>query len=880
MAKILKNKLLVFLVAVLTLISLFTIYHEVRAGLLINPQDTMTRLRISTAADHEIAFRLTLATNVTENETITIAFSSGFASNLNGIDCEDIDLLDDAAQLNLNNVAGGCGATAALWGASVSGGTLTLTAPSTAATYIAGSSDVIVRIGTNATNGATGNTQIVNPAVPGSYVIQIGGTFGDAKGLAVAILASEQVGVTARVGGGGILPPPTCSNPPIIFNLHVTNITQTSAIVNWETDVVSTTEVNYGLTSLYGSYMPGPAFVTSHSVLLTGLSPDTLYHFNVSSINLCGLFATSVDQTFRTIGGPDVVPPDVMNLRCGNITPNSFDVLWNTNEVASSRVNHGETSSYELGAVSDSALVLYHDVPLTGLLADTEYHYQAISIDEFGNETASGDYICRTEEEPLCEIECERAGYYDVYIINLMPGLEERHSTSPTWSQRTDLGPDLVRFDFEDRGQDWDYNDFSVEMDTAACDNVIIKGLSYDADWEHEVRLRMSYDGVVKDDILLWQHSSEAVGQTKIINVRSFTSLCEPDVTPPTISELQITHLTENSAEIFWRTDEPATSVLQWGLTDAYEGGTITISDLTIGHMILIPGLSPDTVYHFRVISADDSGNSTTSDDHVFQTRTDTTAPLNINLLAEATPEKTVLLTWTNPVESDFAGVVIRRSFTGYPASPTDGELVFDGLASSFIDTNFTEADYNRTIYYSIFAYDTVRNFSSGAIDDVIIRTLVTLEIKAWPEKRWPRTGNWSTRAGLDVRNLGTTANPVARGQTATNDQGLGSAQFASFPPASYDVAIKALSHLRKVLTGVPLTEDINPVDFTQGGSFYLLAGDTKYPQDDQVNSLDLSVLLNDLNASDEISDLNRDTGVNSLDINILIANLMKMGNP
>jgi hypothetical protein len=57
------------------------------------------------------------------------------------------------------------------------------------------------------------------------------------------------------------------------------------------------------------------------------------------------------------------------------------------------------------------------------------------------------------------------------------------------------------------------------------------------------------------------------------------------------------------------------------------------------------------------------------------------------------------------------------------------------------------------------------------------------------------------------------------------------------------------------------------------------LAGDTKYPQDDQVNSLDLSVLLNKLNTGDEISDLNRDTGVNSLDINILIANLMKMGN-
>lgn len=881
MAKSIRDKMIVILVASLAFASCFTIYHEVRAGVLISPSDTMSRLRISTAANHEFAFRLTLGTNVTENETIEILFSTGFAANLGGIDCEDIDLLDDLAQLNLNTVAGGCGATATLWGASVAGGKLTLTAPSNVATYIAGSSDVIVRIGTNATYGATGNTQIINPAIPGSYIIQIGGTFGDAKNITVVIVTSEQIGVTARVGGGGIIPPPACVIPPIIFNLQVIDITQTSARIIWETNDIATTEVNYGLTSSYGSYAPGPAYVTSHSVLLTGLYFDTLYHFNVSSTNLCGLPATSVDQTFRTLGTPDVIPPEISDTRCDNITPNSFDVLWGTNEVSGSRVEHGETISYERGAVEQPGFVLYHDVPLSGLLPDTLYHFRTISADPYGNATTSGDFSCRTLEEPLCVVECERAGYYDVYIINLMPGLEERHSDNPTWSRRTDIGPDHVRFDFEDRGEDWDYNDFSVEMETSACDAVTIKGLAYNADWEHEVRLRMTYDGVVRDDILLWQHSSEAVGQTKIINVRSFTSLCEPDVTPPVIMDLRVDHITQNSAEIYWRTDEPATTVVEWGLTDSYELGTSSIMDLTIGHTIFLPGLTPDTIYHFRVISSDDSGNTTYSDDYIFRTRTDTIPPANVmDFNAEATPERTVLLTWTNPADPDFAGVVIRRSFTGYPSGPTDGEAVFDGNATTWTDINFTPADYNKPIYYSIFAYDTARNFSSGAVDQTIIEVLVTIDIKAWPEKRWPRTGNWSTRAKLDVRNLGNPAGIVQTGQVGTSDAGLGRAQFTTFPPANYDVALKGLSHLRKVLTNVPLLEEINPVDFTLGGSFYLLAGDTKYPQDDQVNSLDLSVLLNKLNTGDEISDLNRDMGVNSIDINMLIANLMKMGNP
>ena len=878
MRNFIQYKFGIVLVTALVLGSLFTIYHEVRAGVLLIPSDTMTRLKISTAADHEIAFRLTLGTNVTENETIEIAFSSGFAANLNGIDCEDIDLLDDAVQENLNSVGGGCGATATLWGATVAGGKLTLTAPSNAATYIAGSSDVIVRIGTNATFGASGNTQIINPAIPGSYVINIGGTFGDAKGLAVAILASEQVGVTARVGGGTL--PPGCTAVPVIYNLQVIDITQTSARIIWETSEISTTEVNFGLTAAYGSYAPGPSFVTSHEVLLTGLYRDMLYHFSVSSSNICGQTTTSVDQTFRTLGIPDVIPPEIMDTRCDNITPNSFNVLWGTNEISNSRVEHGETVSYEKGAVSQPEFVLYHDVPLSGLLPDTLYHFRTISADPFGNATTSGDFSCRTLKELPCEVQCTRAGYYDVYIINLMPGLEERHSTSPTWSRVTNLGPDLVRIDFEDRGADWDYNDFSVEMDTSACDAVKITGLSYDADWQHEVRLRMTYDGVVKDDILLWQHSSEAVGQTKIINVRSFTSLCLPDVTPPVISDLTVSHVTESSAEFFWRTDEPANTVIQWGTTDSYELGTLTISDLTLGHTEFLSGLDPNTIYHFRVVATDDSGNTSYSEDHLFQTRLDTTPPPNvITLNAEATPEKTVLLTWVNPTTPDFAGVTIRRSFTGYPSGPTDGEPVFDGNATSWVDTNFTPADYNKTIYYSIFAYDTLKNYSSGAVDDTIIRTLVTIEVKAWPEKRWPRQGNWSTRAGLDIRNLGTTTNAVGSGTVSTNSQGLGSAEFATFPPANYDLALKGLSHLRKVLTNVPLLADVNPVDFTLGGSFYLLAGDTKYPQDDQVNSLDLSVLLNKLNTGDEISDLNRDTGVNSLDINILIANLMKMGN-
>ncbi|MEM2947066.1 MAG: fibronectin type III domain-containing protein [Candidatus Bathyarchaeia archaeon] len=710
--------------------------------------DTMSRQKISTPANHEIAFRLTLATSVTENETITITFSSGFASGLNGIDCGDVDLLDDGDQENLRSEAEGCTADADEWGAQVSGNTLTLTAPSTPGTYIDGSSDVVIKIGTNATEEGNGDEQIVNPATPGVYLIQINGTFGDAKTIAINIRFADQVGITAQVGA----PPHRDTTPPIIFNLQVINITQTSATVTWLTDEASTTYVDYGLTNSYElGTVAGISFTTIHSVDLTGLSPDTVYHFRVRSADFWGNEAVSSDQTFRTLALPDTIPPIISNIEVIDITENSATITWQTNEPATSVVQYGLTTAYELGTLELSDLVLSHSIPLSGLTADTLYHFRVSSTDAAGNTATSDDQTFRT-----------------IAVLPL-------------------------------------------------------------------------------------------------------------DITPPVISNILVINITETSAEVTWQTDEPANSVLRYGLTTAYELGTITLGELVTSHSIPLYSLTPNTLYHFKVSSTDAAGNTATSTDRTFTTLPDRTPPANVtNFTATPTPARTIMLTWTNPTDPDFAGVVIRRSFDNYPRSPTDGELVFDGLAESFEDTNFTPDDYNRPVYYTIFAYDFSGNFSSGAVAQATIVVPVSIEVKAWPEKRWPRTGNWSTRARLDIRLPGEFV-PIESATVITDDLGVGRAEFAA-ALSPRDVALKGLSHLRKVLRGVDLVVGENFLDFTLGGTFYLLAGDTHRSEDNLVNSLDLSYLLNRLNTDEEVSDLNRDGLVNSLDINILLANLMRWG--
>lgn len=95
---------------------------------------------------------------------------------------------------------------------------------------------------------------------------------------------------------------------PIISNVQAISITDTSAIITWDTRLPATSGVFYGLTSGYGSTSTSPGFVTSHSVSLTGLSVARQYHYQVSSTEpIASRNSVSRDYFFSTTG--DATPP-------------------------------------------------------------------------------------------------------------------------------------------------------------------------------------------------------------------------------------------------------------------------------------------------------------------------------------------------------------------------------------------------------------------------------------------------------------------------------------------------------------------------------------------------------------------------------------------
>lgn len=86
----------------------------------------------------------------------------------------------------------------------------------------------------------------------------------------------------------------------------------------------------------------------------------------------------------------------------------------------------------------------------------------------------------------------------------------------------------------------------------------------------------------------------------------------------PVIGSLQSSEISSTKATILWTTDEPSTSLVQYGVGNT--SLSAQSSTLTTYHQIELSGLSPYKYYDFKVTSIDKFGNASTSNVSVFVT--------------------------------------------------------------------------------------------------------------------------------------------------------------------------------------------------------------------------------------------------------------------
>ena len=116
-----------------------------------------------------------------------------------------------------------------------------------------------------------------------------------------------------------------------------------------------------------------------------------------------------------------------------------------------------------------------------------------------------------------------------------------------------------------------------------------------------------------------------------------------------------------------------------------------------------------EKIVHAKFRSASGGVSETVSDTIIF----DITAPTNASALKAEPKNKKITLSWINPKDNDFVGVKINRSQESYILSPDEGEVIYSGSGTFFIDANLE----NKIAYfYTVFSYDQAGNYSSGAI--------------------------------------------------------------------------------------------------------------------------------------------------------------------
>ncbi|MCP4148466.1 MAG: hypothetical protein GY757_12035 [bacterium] len=99
--------------------------------------------------------------------------------------------------------------------------------------------------------------------------------------------------------------------------------------------------------------------------------------------------------SFKIPTSGDTTPPVISSISAGSISQTGATITWTTDESADSEVNYGTTSSY--GSTETSAsLVTSHSISLTGLTAETTYHYSVQSSDSSSNTSTSTDYTFTT----------------------------------------------------------------------------------------------------------------------------------------------------------------------------------------------------------------------------------------------------------------------------------------------------------------------------------------------------------------------------------------------------------------------------------------------------------------------------------------------------
>jgi subtilisin family serine protease len=466
--------------------------------------------------------------------------------------------------------------------------------------------------------------------------------------------------------------------PAAIFSIepYVTDIDNYSARINWSTEGLAAGQIRYGLVDSELNYIESdPEFSMSHKVTLNELVPDTTYFLQVDAINTAGLITMSSIISFSTTAIISQPPKIIAGPIVKNITNNSAVIEWQTDKVSDSLVQFSGSTT-----VSNDSMTTNHSVVVSDLTADTDYSTMVSSTDNLGNTSTPLPADFRTLALPDTDLPQFISGPYayafdynkftvafcanePVTAVITVAGIDYALNSASVCQQLviTGLTPntlytiDVSITDIAGNGpvaaapitaKTLLFIDISAPVITGP----IVTNISSNSalvTWTTNENATSGVDytdgytaNSLNDENFVLNHSviltgltprttyyldarsTDAVGNARISEQVQFTTLGEGggESIPLIIAGPNVEDITSSSAHIVWSTNKSTSRHVSLGLSSTALNQNFSLSGFATNHAVPVTGLTADTLYYFKVTSADLSGNSISSDVLSFET--------------------------------------------------------------------------------------------------------------------------------------------------------------------------------------------------------------------------------------------------------------------
>jgi hypothetical protein len=383
------------------------------------------------------------------------------------------------------------------------------------------------------------------------------------------------------------------------------------------------------------SGVPAPAVAgTVQSMLVTGLSPSTLYYFalktkdevpNISNISNLPSRSTATAPDFSA-------PAAVTDLAVTASATTSLSLGWTA---PGDDANVGTAAQYDLrystspitaGNFASATTVLAEPLPsaagthqsmiVSGLLAGTTYYFAMKTQDEIPNVStvsnvpslstpATADV---TPPAAITDLALSAPTSSTLSLGWTAPGDDNTTGTAALYDIRYSTAPIVLAGDFTAATP---VTGEPVPSVAGTHQTMTVSGLAAGTAYyfamktQDEVPNISAVSNMTSNTTVSASSGSSGGGG----GGGSFGGIVNrPDVTPPVITDVSVTSITKDSAVISWTTDEASDALVRYGLSDAFGEEKFDVTQ-SLHHVMTLTGLALSTSYQYTVCSSDAAKN-------------------------------------------------------------------------------------------------------------------------------------------------------------------------------------------------------------------------------------------------------------------------------